>query len=186
MQTTHEKTYMLVPQGGDIFVNHKKFLEHLLKIENIKNDVTLIRFAFKDGKLDFQPKINLENYVYIDGKKWPVQYTFYVYGHGSPDGYITITKRKRQKLIMKRIMRSDDLLHYINLLSNAKLEFLPKVILTQCYGHLHMEGNFPNISVAAISSSECELNLMNNMWHRNISVILSTVESWVQKHFKTS
>jgi len=174
MRNTCEKTYVLVPQERegeeDEFVHYEKHLEHLLKIENIENEVMFSKYDFKEGKLNFQPKIR--------PNKPQVPCRFIVYGHGTVHGEIGVKKRS--------IMRSDDLLHYINdLFSNARLKSRPEVILTQCYGYLHIEGNFPNINVTAVSSSECKFTLMRPSINRNISVMLHIIEKlWLPKYLK--
>lgn len=160
---------MLVPHGDKEFKHYASFLAELLKIRN-KNTVTrLIEYQSnkKHGKVCFQPKIK------INPQKRRLRHTFYVFGHGSQNGDITSDQ-------LNDSIRCRDMLKYLNdLVYNARLRFYPKVTLTQCYGHLHINGSFPNISVDALSSKSVPWTLVHKS--RNLSLMLHVITSWFQK-----
>jgi hypothetical protein len=174
MRVIPEEIYMLVPQGEVEFKNYAWFLMKLLKIKGIEQNFKLIEYQCnksdeENEEIGFQPEIKIKPQI----KR--LRRTFYVFGHGFQDGLIGAERPDCR-------VRCSDLLKRINnLFSNARLRFRPEVILTQCYGHLAIEGNYPNISIDAVSSTDIPLTLVYKS--RNVSLMLYVVRSWHQKYY---
>jgi hypothetical protein len=186
MRVIPEEIYMLVPQGEVEFKHYALFLMKLLKIRGdqsnrnqkitnqIKQVFRLIEYQCnKSGednqKIGFQPDIKIKPQIRR------LRRTFFVFGHGSQNGSIGAERPDCT-------VRCSGLLKHINnLFSNAKLRFRPEIILTQCYGHLSLEGNYPNITIDAVSSADVPLTLVYKS--RNLSLMLYVVRSWHQKYY---
>jgi len=174
MRVIPEEIYMLIPQGEAEFRNYARFLMKLLKIKGAKQNFKFIIYQCnKSGednkKIGFQPKIKTKPQIRR------LRQTFYVFGHGFQNGSIGAERPDCR-------VRCCDLLKHINdLFANAKLRFRPEVVLTQCYGHLAIEGNYPNITIDAVSSVDVPLTLVYK--ERNLSLMLYVVRSWHQKFY---
>jgi len=178
MRRIYEEIYILVPQGDNKFKHYAWFLMKLLRIRKKQNfTIKLIKYQCntsdeEKGNFGFQPEIK------INPHRWRLQRSFYVFGHGFQNGLIGEESPESR-------VRCCDLLKYINdLFSYSRLTFRPEVILTECYGYLHIEGNYPNISIDAVSSVDVPLTLGYKA--RNLSLTLYVVRSWIQKYYHCS